>query len=91
MIVFLFQMDHEPKIPVYIASQAPLDKTVTDFWQMIWEQGVVVIVNLTEKNEADCSQYWPKEGSQVYNIYEVKFNLSIDTIHIWLHLGELGI
>lgn len=47
---------------------------MADFWQMIWEQGSVVIVNLTkliEAGEAKCHRYWPENGSEVHHIYEV--------------------
>lgn len=32
----------------YIATQAPLEETTTDFWQMVWEQEVDVIAMLTD-------------------------------------------
>ena len=41
---------------------------------MVWEQGSVVIVNLTrltEEGVAMCHRYWPEEGSDLYHIYEV--------------------
>ena len=31
----------------YIATQAPMDNTPVDFWQMVWEQEVEVIAMLT--------------------------------------------
>ncbi|KAL7273306.1 phosphotyrosine-specific ptp2-like protein [Rhizina undulata] len=45
----------------YIASQAPLPATFRDFWSMVWEQDVRVIVMLTAEKE--CGQvkshnYW---------------------------------
>ncbi len=49
--------------------------TSADFWQMVWEQGSVVIVMLTklaENGTAMCHRYWPEEGSEVYHIYEVQ-------------------
>ncbi|PRD33203.1 UNVERIFIED_CONTAM: Receptor-type tyrosine-protein phosphatase N2 [Trichonephila clavipes] len=66
--------DHDPRNPAYIATQGPLPQTAADFWQMIWEQGSVVIVMLSrlmENGVAMCHRYWPEEGSEVYHIYEV--------------------
>ena len=40
-------MDHDPRNPAYIVSQGPMAHTVADFWQMVWEQGSVVIVMLS--------------------------------------------
>lgn len=74
--------DHDPRNPAYIAAQGPLPPTAPDFWQLIWEQGAVVIVmltRLTEGGAAMCYRYWPEEGSEVYHIYEVH----LVSEHIW--------
>ncbi|XP_066155636.1 receptor-type tyrosine-protein phosphatase N2 [Euwallacea fornicatus] len=74
--------DHDPRNPAYIATQGPLPQTAPDFWQLIWEQGAVVIVmlsRLTEGGAAMCHRYWPEEGSEVYHIYEVH----LVSEHIW--------
>ncbi|KAH3719561.1 receptor-type tyrosine-protein phosphatase N2-like isoform X1 [Dreissena polymorpha] len=74
--------DHDPRNPAYVATQGPLPHTVADFWQMVWEQGSVVIVMLTklmETGEAKCHRYWPEEGSDLYHIYEVH----LVSEHIW--------
>ncbi|XP_070585569.1 receptor-type tyrosine-protein phosphatase N2 [Erythrolamprus reginae] len=75
-------MDHDPRNPAYIAAQGPLPSTVTDFWQMVWENGCVVIVMLTPLTEnglKQCYHYWPDEGSNLYHIYEV----NLVSEHIW--------
>ncbi|XP_030054566.1 LOW QUALITY PROTEIN: receptor-type tyrosine-protein phosphatase N2 [Microcaecilia unicolor] len=75
-------MDHDPRNPAYIATQGPLAATVSDFWQMVWENGCVVIVMLTPLSEngvTQCHQYWPDEGSNLYHIYEV----NLVSEHIW--------
>lgn len=45
----------------YIATQGPLDATYRDFWTLVWEQGVHVIVMLTKQLEGGsikCGSYW---------------------------------
>jgi receptor-type tyrosine-protein phosphatase N len=74
--------DHDPRNPAYIATQGPLPNTTADFWQMVWEQGSVIIVMLTrlmENGVAMCHRYWPEEGSEVYHTYEVH----LVSEHIW--------
>lgn len=46
----------------YIVSQGPLPETTDDFWKMIWQENVTVIVMLTLDMEAlkvKCHRYWP--------------------------------
>ncbi|CRK93061.1 CLUMA_CG006471, isoform A [Clunio marinus] len=74
--------DHDPRAPAYIAAQAPLQATLAHFWQMVWEQGCVVLVTLCrlqEGGESSCARYWPEEGAEVYHIYEVH----LVSEHIW--------
>ncbi|XP_043272506.1 receptor-type tyrosine-protein phosphatase N2 isoform X2 [Venturia canescens] len=74
--------DHDPRNPAYIATQGPLPQTSADFWQLVWEQGSVVIVmltRLTEEGRGMCHRYWPEEGSELYHIYEVH----LVSEHIW--------
>ncbi|XP_050691832.1 uncharacterized protein LOC126983235 isoform X2 [Eriocheir sinensis] len=74
--------DHDPRNPTYIATQGPLEATAADFWQLVWEQGSVVVVmlsRLTENGHSLCHRYWPEEGSELYHIYEVH----LVSEHIW--------
>lgn len=46
----------------FVCAQGPMESTVHDFWRMVWEQRVEVIVMLTnveEYNKTKCFQYWP--------------------------------
>ena len=41
---------------------------------MLWQQGSVVIVNITRVNEngdAKLHRYWPANGSDIYGVFEV--------------------
>ncbi|KAH7883981.1 hypothetical protein F5I97DRAFT_1813161 [Phlebopus sp. FC_14] len=45
----------------YIATQGPLPATYVDFWTLVWEQNVHVIVMLTREVEnamVKCGSYW---------------------------------
>uniref|UniRef100_A0A8B9YV74 protein-tyrosine-phosphatase n=1 Tax=Bos mutus grunniens TaxID=30521 RepID=A0A8B9YV74_BOSMU len=52
----------------FIATQGPLKKTLADFWRLVWEQQVHVIVMLTvgmENGRVLCEHYWPADSSPV--------------------------
>ncbi|XP_065933837.1 receptor-type tyrosine-protein phosphatase epsilon [Magallana gigas] len=47
---------------IYIATQGPKPKTISDLWTMIWQEGVcniVCLTNLKEGTKNKCAQYWP--------------------------------
>ncbi|XP_016159646.1 PREDICTED: tyrosine-protein phosphatase non-receptor type 7 isoform X2 [Ficedula albicollis] len=50
----------------YIATQGPMLNTVSDFWEMVWQEEAPLIVMITELQESKekCVHYWPeKEGT----------------------------
>jgi len=60
---------------LYFAT-GPLPKTSEDFWRMVWEQHVLVVVMTTrviERGRTKCGQYWPAEeaGKDTYGDFQV--------------------
>ncbi|XP_045643610.1 receptor-type tyrosine-protein phosphatase V-like isoform X3 [Ursus americanus] len=52
----------------FIATQGPLKKTLEDFWRLVWEQQVHIIVMLTvgmENGRVLCEHYWPSDPTPV--------------------------
>ncbi|XP_043985913.1 receptor-type tyrosine-protein phosphatase V-like isoform X2 [Gambusia affinis] len=54
----------------FICTQGPMSNTLADFWRMVWEQNVRIILMLTalrEKNTVMCEKYWSLEEGTVYH------------------------
>lgn len=79
-----------PNLPgchtTYIAAQAPIPITITDWWRMVWEQHVTIILMLTKDKERDRNDtpqikahiYWPEQlnESTVYGPYTLTLKRS---------------
>ncbi|CAK8679923.1 unnamed protein product [Clavelina lepadiformis] len=51
----------------FIATQGPKNNTIEDFWTMVWEQNVSIIVMLCRTMEHDkvkYATYWPEPGKK---------------------------
>ncbi|KAK4223315.1 putative tyrosine-protein phosphatase [Podospora fimiseda] len=68
----------------YIASQGPLPATFDDFWSMVWDNDVRVIVMLTAESEGGqlkCHPYWKGRAFgpiRLRALSEKKVSLDID-------------
>ncbi|XP_038640449.1 tyrosine-protein phosphatase non-receptor type 9 isoform X2 [Scyliorhinus canicula] len=76
-------MDGYKQKNAYIGTQGPLEKTYNDFWRMVWEQHVLVIVMTTRIDESGrkkCGQYWPLDQNIQgnYGLTSVK-NLAVES------------
>ncbi|XP_071228707.1 tyrosine-protein phosphatase non-receptor type 22 isoform X1 [Salvelinus alpinus] len=53
----------------YIATQGPLPHTVLDFWRMLWEYNIEVIVMVCREYEMGrkkCERYWPEKQEEPF-------------------------
>lgn len=74
----------------YIATQGCLPITITDFWTMVWQQGSLVIVMITnevERGRNKCARYWPgPEEPGVYgSIHAINLEETINPNYILRH------
>ena len=49
-----------------IATQGPLATTVGNFWQMVYQNDISIIMmfcNLEERNKVKCYKYWPSKDN----------------------------
>ncbi|EGD79641.1 hypothetical protein PTSG_10488 [Salpingoeca rosetta] len=80
----------------YIASQGPVPDAFPNFWQMVWEQDVNMIVMVASEVEAGrlkCHRYWPElNQTATYGVFEVttiKEQATRNNIHRTFRLKNL--
>ena len=71
----------------YIATQAPVPDTFNDFWHVVWQQDVRLLVSLTaevEQGHVKCHPYW---ATGQYGSIRVE-KMSEEYIHLEPELGD---
>ncbi|XP_072047180.1 uncharacterized protein [Amphiura filiformis] len=62
----------------YIASQGPKDITIDDYWRMVWQENISVMVmacNIIETGKLKCVKYWPDKGThETFGDFDVTFD-----------------
>jgi len=61
----------------WIVTQGPMDSTIEDFWRLIWQADIRLVVMLTKTFEVVrlmCSQYWPlhMNAPENYGVFQVE-------------------
>ncbi|KAJ1363077.1 hypothetical protein KIN20_022842 [Parelaphostrongylus tenuis] len=85
--------DQEKK---FICTQGPINKTINDFWRMIWQEkckSIVMLCNVTECGEPKCEQYWPLTAESPMKLASgltVKF-ISAEATEESVHLTKIEI
>ncbi|KAL1438353.1 hypothetical protein MTO96_048142 [Rhipicephalus appendiculatus] len=59
------------KSKAYICTQGPVEKTVADFWRMVWQEEIckfIMAANLVEDGKRKVERYWPETCSKYGDI-----------------------
>ena len=75
--------------PDFIATQGPLENTCEQFWTMVWQENVEVMINLcklVEKNKIKCHLYWPQEINQIvtFGEYQITYQEQVKNNRFFL-------
>lgn len=84
----------------FIVTQHPMDRTICDFWRMVWEQDSRLVLALSSIDSQECRPFWPsrigetlswttnKSGEQVrVTLIEEMDTFAKRSVHITLELA----
>ena len=79
----------------YIAAQGPLPNTTLDFWQMVFEQNInliVMVTNFTESGAPKCYTYLPLSNEHGKNSLRFgDFEVSISIVVLAYHTSHYNV
>ena len=62
------------KLKEFIVTQHPLESTVSDFWQMVWDHNSQTVVVLSDSSDDDYQIFWPlKQADVEFENFRVRF------------------
>ncbi|CAI5450468.1 unnamed protein product [Caenorhabditis angaria] len=68
------------EIPKYICTQGPTEKTVEDFWRLVWQEkapSIVMLCNIMECGKKKCEQYWPQNSETPITCLDGKLTIKM--------------
>ena len=70
------------KSKLFIATQTPLENTISSFWKMIYNHKIKLIIMLSNSSEEEkYKKYWPNNKEEILKLNEGDVNLNIELIH----------
>jgi len=62
------------KLKEFIVTQHPLESTISDFWQMVWDHNSQTVVVLSDSTDEDYQVFWPINKADVeFENFRVRF------------------
>ncbi|CAB3406942.1 unnamed protein product [Caenorhabditis bovis] len=62
----------------FICTQGPTEKTIEDFWRLIWQEKtpcIVMLCNVMEMGKKKCEQYWPESPEKPMSLGKLTIKL----------------
>ena len=73
MLISGFYVGYQ-KLKEFIVTQHPLEATVSDFWQMVWDHNSQTVVVLSDSADDEYQIFWPlKQADVEFENFRVRF------------------